>query len=96
MTFEDEDIPNVNGNPLSNHGRPRVNAVESDQEMQVKRNIRDVCMPMKLVHEVLDKAGRLEGYQKKEENTKDQEKCFCQYHGSTTGHAIQECQTSLS
>ena len=29
LTFEDEDILNVNENPLSNHGEPRVNAVES-------------------------------------------------------------------
>ena len=28
LTFEDEDIPNVNENPLSNHGGPRVNAME--------------------------------------------------------------------
>ena len=59
--------------------------------MRVKMSIKDVCMPMKLVHEVLVKAGRLEGCQKKEKKVKDQEKYFYQYHGSTTGHAIQEC-----
>ena len=47
-----------------------MNVVESNQEMQVKRNIRDVRMPMKLVHEVLVKAGRLEGYQRKKEETR--------------------------
>ena len=61
----------------------------------MKRNVRDVCLPMKLVHEVLVKAGKLEGYQKKEEEIKDQEKCFCQYHGSTTDHSIQECPDFL-
>ena len=60
LTFEDENVPNMNRNPLSNHGKSRVNAVESSEEMQVKRNVKDVCMPMKLVHEVLVKAGRLE------------------------------------
>ena len=69
--------------------------IESDQEMQVKKNVKDVRMPMKLVHEVLVKAGRLEGCQRKEEETKDQEKCFCQYHGSTTDHHIQECPNFL-
>ena len=77
LTFEDEDISNVNENPLSNHGGPKVNTIESDQEMQVKRNVKDVRMPMKIVHEVLVKAGRLEGYQRKEKEAKDQEKCFC-------------------
>ena len=48
-------------------------------------------MPMKLVHEVLAKASKLEGHQKKEKETKDQEKCFCQYYKSTMNHAIQEC-----
>ena len=65
LTFEDEDILNMNGNPLPNHEGPKVNAVETSQEMQVKRNVRDVRMPMKLVHEVLIKASRLEGYQRK-------------------------------
>ena len=55
LTFEDEDIPNVNRNPLSNHGGPRINAIESSEEIQVKRSIKDVCMPMRLVHEVLVK-----------------------------------------
>ena len=95
LTFEDEDILNVNENPLPNHGGPRVNAVESSQEMQVKRNVKEVRMSMKLVHEVLVKASKLEGYQRKEEETKDQEKYFCQYHGSTTDHSIQECPDFL-
>ena len=68
-----------------------MNTVENDQEIQVKRNVKDVRMPMKLLHEVLVKARRLEGCQRKKEEAKDQEKYFCQYHGSTTGHAIQEC-----
>ena len=34
LTFEDEDIPNVNGNPLPNHGGPKVNAVENSQEIR--------------------------------------------------------------
>ena len=55
-TFKDKDISDVNRNPLPNHGGPRVNAVESSKEMQVKRTVKDVCMPMKLVHEVLVKA----------------------------------------
>ena len=60
LTFEDEDVPNVNGNPLPNHEGPKVNAVESSQEMQVKSDVRDVCMPMGLVYKALVKASRLE------------------------------------
>ena len=59
LTFEDEDIPNVNRNPLPNHGGPRINVIERSEEIQVKRSIKDVCMPMRLVHEVLVKTGRL-------------------------------------
>ena len=66
LTFEEEDIPDVNRNPLPNHGGPRVNAIKSSEEMQVKRSVKDVRMPMKLVHEVLVRAGRLEGCQRKE------------------------------
>ena len=52
-------------------------------------------MPMKLVHEVLVKAGRLEGCQREEEEARDQRKCFYRYHGSAMGHAIQECPDFL-
>ena len=57
LTFKDEDIPNVNENPLPNHGRPKVNAVESSQEMQVKKDIRDICIPMGLLYEALVMVG---------------------------------------
>ena len=67
-----------------------MKVVENDQEMQVKRNIKDVRMPMELVNEVLVKADRLKGYQRKEKERKGQEKCFCQYHGSTMNHSIQK------
>ena len=88
LTFEDEDILDVNRNPLPNHGGPRINAIERSEEMQVKRGIKDVCMPMRLVHEVLVKASRLGGCLRKEDELKDQGKHFCQYHGSAMGHAI--------
>ena len=95
LTFEDEDIPNVNRNPLPNHGGPRVNAIESSEEMLLKRSVKDVCMPIKLVHEVLVRADRLGGSQGKEKEVGGQEKCYCQYHGGATGHVIQECPDFL-
>ena len=85
----------MNRNPLPNHRGPRINAIERNEEIQIKRSIKDVCMPMSLVHEVLVKAGRLGGCLKKEDEVKDQEKHFCQYHRSATGHAIQECPDFL-
>ena len=95
MTFEDEDIPDVSRNPLPNHGGPRINAIKSSEEIQVKRSIKDVCMPMRLVHEGLVKAGQLRGCLTKEDEAKDQGKYFCQYYESATGHAIQECPNFL-
>ena len=65
-----------------------MNAVESSQEMQVKRDVMDICMPMGLVYEALVKVGRLGSRQGKEEEIKDQDECFCQYHGRTTDHSI--------
>ena len=44
-----------------------MNAVESSQEMHVKRDVRDVCMPMGLVYKALVKADRLKDGQEKEE-----------------------------
>ena len=45
LTFEDEDIPDVNRNPLLNHRGPRINAIERSEEIQVKRSIKDVACP---------------------------------------------------
>ena len=45
--------------------------------MRVKKDVRDVCMPMGVVYETLVKVGRLKGGQGEEQKKKDQEKCFC-------------------
>ena len=72
-----------------------MNAVESSQDLQVKRDINDVCMPMRLVYEVLVKTGRLNDGKGKEEEEIDQEKCYYRYHGKTADHSIQECPKFL-
>ena len=78
LTFEDEDVSNVNGNPLPSHKGPKVNAVESSQEMQVKKDVKDVCMPIGLVYEALVKADQLKSGRGEEEKEMNREKCFCQ------------------
>ena len=72
-----------------------MNAVESSQDLQVKMDVKDVCMPMKLVYEALVKAGRLKDGQGKKKEEMDQEKCYCRYHGKTADHSIQECPKFL-
>ena len=72
-----------------------MNAVESNQEMQVKKDVRDVCMPMGLVYEALVKVGRLKDGQEKEEEM-NREKHFCKYHGRTMDHSIQGCPEFLT
>ena len=54
-----------------------MNAVESNQDLQLKKDVKDVCMPMRLVYEALVKASRLKDEQGKEEEEMDQEKCYC-------------------
>ena len=54
-----------------------MNAVEDSQDLQVKRDVKDVRMPMRLVYEALAKAGRLKGRQGKKEEEMGQEKCYC-------------------
>ena len=33
LAFDDEDVPDVNMNPLLDHQRPKINAVDSDPEL---------------------------------------------------------------
>ena len=60
LAFDDEDVPDVNKNPLSDHQRPKINAVESDPELLVEKDARVVRMSMETVYELLLKAGMLE------------------------------------
>ena len=64
-------MSNINENPLTNHGGPKVDVVESSQRMQVKRDIKDVCMPMRLIYKALVKTSWLESRQGKEKEIKD-------------------------
>ena len=65
LTFEDEDIPNVNGNLLSDHQRPKINAVDNDPKLQIEKNVKAVWMPMETVYEALLKASMLDEEQGK-------------------------------
>ena len=33
LVFDDEDVPDVNRNPLPDHQRPKINAIGSDLEL---------------------------------------------------------------
>ena len=73
-----------------------MNAVEKSQDLQVKRDVKDVCMPVRLLYKALVKAGRLKDGQGKEEEEINREKHFCQYHGRTMDHFIQGCPEFLT
>ena len=60
LAFDNEDIPNVNRNPMPDHQRPKVNAVESDLELLVEKDARAVHMSMETVYEALLKARMFE------------------------------------
>ena len=77
MAFDNEDIPDVNRNPLSDHQRPKVNAVESNSELLVEKDARVVRMSIEMVYEALLKAGMLEEEQEKKKEKEDQERKHC-------------------
>ena len=72
-----------------------MNAVEDSQDLQVKRDAKDVRMPMRLVYEALVKTGHLKDRQGKKDEEMNQEKGYCQYHDKMRGYSIQKCQEFL-
>ena len=60
LAFDDEDIHNVNRNPLPDHQRPKINVVENDSKLLIEKDIRVVCTPMETMYEALLKAGMLD------------------------------------
>ena len=70
LAFDDDDIPDVNRNPLSDHQRPKINAIDSDPELQIKKDAKVVRIPMGTVYEALFKAEMLDEEQKKRKKMK--------------------------
>ena len=69
LAFDDKDVPDVNRNPLPDHQRSKINAIGSDSELQIEKDVRAVRMPMEIVHKVLLKAEMLdEEQEEREEN----------------------------
>ena len=65
LSFDDKDVPDVIRNPIPDHQRPKIKAVDSDLELQIEKDVKAVCMPMRIVYEALLKAGMLEEQQEK-------------------------------
>ena len=91
MAFDDDNVPDVNRNPLSDHQRPKINAIGSDPELQIEKDAKVVRMPMKTVYEALFKAEMLD----EEQENEGGEGQYCQYHRGPVGHSIQDCQDFL-
>ena len=77
LAFDDEDIPDVNRNPLPDHQRPKINAVDSNPKLQIEKDVKVICMPMGTVYEALLKADMLGEEQEKKEENKDGEGQYC-------------------
>ena len=60
LAFDDEDVPDVNRNPLPDHQRLKINAIGSDQELQIEKDVKVVCMLMETMYKGLLKAGMLD------------------------------------
>ena len=71
LAFDNEDISNVNRNPLSDHQRPKVNVVESNLKLLVEKSVRVVRMSMKMMYDALLKARMLEEEQEKKVEKQD-------------------------
>ena len=70
MAFDDDDVPNVNRNPLPDHQRPKINAIGNDPELQIEKDAKAIHMPMGTVYEALFKAKMLNKEQEKKEENK--------------------------
>ena len=60
LAFDDKDVLDVNRNPPLDHQRPKINAIGSDPELQIEKDVKAVCMPMETVYKALLKVGTLD------------------------------------
>ena len=68
LVFDDDDVPNVNRNPLSDHQRSKINAIGSDPKLQIEKDVRAVHMPMRTVYKALFKTEMLDEEKKESED----------------------------
>ena len=73
LAFDDDDVPDVNRNPLPDHQRPKINSIGSNPELQIEKDAKAVRMPMETVNEALFKAKMLDEKQGKKEKNEDGE-----------------------
>ena len=73
LAFDDEDVSDVNRNPLPNHQRSKINAIGSDPDLQIEKDVKVVYMPMEIMYKALLKAGMLDEEQEKKEENEDGE-----------------------
>ena len=66
LAFDDDDVPDVNRNPLPDHQRLKINAIGNDPEFRIEKDAKAVCMPMETVYEALFKAKMLDEEQENE------------------------------
>ena len=91
LAFDDEDIPDVNRNPFSDHQRSKINIVDSDLELRIENGVKAVCMPIETVYEALLRADMLDEEEEKKKEKKDRKEQYCLYHKRSMGHSIQDC-----
>ena len=71
LAFDDDDVPDVNRNPLLDHQGLKINAIGSDPELQIEKDAKVVRMPMGTVYKALFKAEMLNEEQEKKKEKKD-------------------------
>ena len=65
LTFNDDDVFDVNRNPLPDHQRSKINAIGCNPKLQIEKDDRAVHMPMGTVYEALFKAEMLDEKQER-------------------------------
>ncbi|XP_019447261.1 PREDICTED: uncharacterized protein LOC109350485 [Lupinus angustifolius] len=83
LVFE-ENIPDVDRNPLPNHGSQGVNAIEGVQEGLYIWEVHEIKTPMKVIYQEMCKHGMVERLRE------DEDPDSCEMHGPE-GHTLEDC-----
>ncbi|XP_040942156.1 uncharacterized protein [Gossypium hirsutum] len=87
VRFDDSAMPNVAGNPLSNHTDQGVNGISEGKNKKIKCEVAKVRTPLRQVWREMVMRGLIAldlGRESKEERN------YCEFHNEV-GHEIQEC-----
>ncbi|XP_022735615.1 uncharacterized protein LOC111288969 [Durio zibethinus] len=92
LTFDTKFKPSVSENPLPDHIGGKINMVDKEKDVKIKRCMDEIKTPFKWVYDYLCKASMIQLLFLDNNGSHGNPDHSCKYHRGLVGHSIQGCE----